>query len=82
MSTARCAIRREARAGRRSICNFTRHWPGPVCFVHELVAERLGAGIAEHEIYFAGPPPMALAVQKVLFDLKVPFGQIHFDQFY
>ena len=57
-------------------------WPGPVCFVHELAAERLGEGIAEHEIYFAGPPPMALAVQKMLFDLKVPFGQIHFDQFY
>ncbi len=57
-------------------------WTGPVCFVHELAAENLGEGIAEHEVYFAGPPPMAMAVQKMLFDLKVPFGQIHFDQFY
>jgi len=57
-------------------------WTGPVCFVHELAAERLGERIADHEVYFAGPPLMAQAVQKMLFERKVPVGQIHFDQFY
>jgi toluene monooxygenase electron transfer component len=57
-------------------------WSGPVSFVHEMVAEKLGESIAEHEVYFAGPPAMAQAVQKMLFDLKVPFDRVHFDQFY
>lgn len=57
-------------------------WSGPVCFIHELAAEKLGESMAEHEVYFAGPPAMAQAVQKMLFDLKVPFDRVHFDQFY
>lgn len=58
------------------------NWNGPVCFVHELAQQELGENIAEHEIYFAGPPAMAQAVQKMLFDMKVPFEHAHFDQFY
>jgi len=57
-------------------------WNGPVCFVHDLAARKLGEAIAEHEIYFAGPPAMAQAVQKMLFDMKAPFERVHFDQFY
>ncbi len=57
-------------------------WSGPVGFVHDLAAERLGESIADHEIYFAGPPAMAQAVQKMLFECKAPIGQVHFDQFY
>jgi toluene monooxygenase electron transfer component len=43
-----------------------------------MFGERLG----EFEIYFAGPPPMAEAVMRTLVDLKVPPGQVHYDQFY
>jgi toluene monooxygenase electron transfer component len=58
-------------------------WQGPVGFIHMLVAEQLGGRLADHEIYFAGPPPMADAVQKMLMvEHKVPFGQIHFDRFF
>lgn len=57
-------------------------WSGPVCFVHELAQQELGDSLAEHEVYFAGPPAMAQAVQKMLFDAKVPFDRVHFDQFY
>jgi toluene monooxygenase electron transfer component len=57
-------------------------WPGNVGFVHELALDALGASLAEHEIYFAGPPPMAQAVQRMLMQEKVPAGQVHYDAFY
>ena len=43
---------------------------------------RFGAQLPQMEIYFAGPPAMALAVQRMLVDAKVPSQQVHFDQFY
>jgi toluene monooxygenase electron transfer component len=42
----------------------------------------LGSKLPEHEIYFAGPPAMAQAVQRMLFNEKVPGGQVHYDAFY
>jgi toluene monooxygenase electron transfer component len=57
-------------------------WSGKTGFVHELVLEVLGQSLKEHEIYFAGPPPMAQAVQRILLQEKVPGGQIHYDAFY
>ena len=57
-------------------------WPGPVGFIHEVAASLFGNDLASHEIYFAGPPPMAQAVQKMLFEAKVPFDHVHFDAFY
>jgi toluene monooxygenase electron transfer component len=50
--------------------------------VHELALETLGLSLPAHEIYFAGPPPMAMAVQRMLMQEKVPGPQIHFDAFY
>jgi toluene monooxygenase electron transfer component len=38
--------------------------------------------LPEHETYFAGPPAMAQAVQRMLFDEKVPGAQVHYDAFY
>ena len=60
----------------------SQHWQGKVGFVHELALEVLGTTLAEHEIYFAGPPAMAQAVQKMLMQEKVPGGQVHYDAFY
>ena len=57
-------------------------WEGKVGFVHELALEMHGPRLSEHEIYFAGPPMMAQAVQKMLMQEKVPGAQIHFDAFY
>lgn len=57
-------------------------WTGPVGFVHDLAGDRFGERLADMEIYFAGPPAMAAAVQQMLLARKVPFGQVHFDQFY
>lgn len=57
-------------------------WSGPTGFVHELVADVMGASLAQHEIYFAGPPPMAQAVQRMLFEAGVPGAQVHYDAFY
>lgn len=57
-------------------------WRGPVGFVHELTGELFGEKLRDREIYFAGPPPMAAATQKLLADLNVPADQVHFDEFY
>jgi toluene monooxygenase electron transfer component len=57
-------------------------WSGKVGFVHELALETIGMAMPEHEIYFAGPPAMAQAVQRMLMEQKVPGSQVHFDAFY
>ncbi len=57
-------------------------WKGPVGFVHEEARSFIGERWAEFEYYFAGPPPMAEAVQRMLLDKRVPYPQVHFDSFY
>jgi toluene monooxygenase electron transfer component len=57
-------------------------WTGRVGFVHAVAQEMHGENLKDFEIYFAGPPPMAEAVQRMLVEMKVPQGQVHFDQFY
>lgn len=57
-------------------------WAGRTGFVHEAAKAIHGEKLADHEIYFAGPPAMADAVMKMLLEAKVPPAQIHFDQFY
>jgi toluene monooxygenase electron transfer component len=57
-------------------------WSGAVGYLHEVALEQFGARLPGFEIYFAGPPAMATAVQRMLLDAKVPPDQIHFDQFY
>jgi toluene monooxygenase electron transfer component len=58
--------------------------PGPyrVGFVHEMAQQMFGERLAQMEIYFAGPPAMAAAIQRMLLDANVPGEQMHFDQFY
>lgn len=58
-------------------------WIGEQGFVHESVIRHFGETVRDHEIYFAGPPPMAAALQSMLMiEMKVPFAQIHFDRFF
>lgn len=57
-------------------------WTGKTGYVHELALDVLGKSLAEHEIYFAGPPAMAQAVQRMLMQEKVPGQQVHYDAFY
>ncbi|HEY7383008.1 MAG TPA: 2Fe-2S iron-sulfur cluster-binding protein [Beijerinckiaceae bacterium] len=58
------------------------NWTGRVGFVHAVAQEMHGENLSNFEIYFAGPPAMADAVQQMLVAMKVPQGQVHFDQFY
>lgn len=53
-----------------------------VAFVHEAALKLHGDRLKDMEIYFAGPPAMATAVQRMLLDAGVPPDQTHFDQFY
>lgn len=57
-------------------------WTGATGFLHDAAQQRFGPQLAQMEIYFAGPPAMATAVQRMLVEAKVPFEQVHFDQFY
>ena len=57
-------------------------WDGPTGFVHEQVRAFVGERWPQFEYYFAGPPPMAQAVQQMLIEKRVPFPQVHFDSFY
>ncbi len=60
----------------------TGEWRGEVGLVHELAARTLGTALAAHEVYFAGPPAMTQAVQRMLLQHKVPLSQMHFDRFF
>jgi len=57
-------------------------WSGAKGFVHEIARDFVGERWPEFEYYFAGPPPMAEAVQKMLIEKRVPYPQVHFDSFY
>ncbi|WP_284505758.1 2Fe-2S iron-sulfur cluster-binding protein [Caballeronia sp. INDeC2] len=57
-------------------------WDGHVGFVHTVAETVFGEKLRDMEIYFAGPPAMGESVQRALIALKVPFEQVHFDQFY
>jgi toluene monooxygenase electron transfer component len=57
-------------------------WTGRRGFVHEAVSGTLESPLSGFEFYFAGPPPMTLAVQRMLMEAKVPMNQMHFDQFF
>lgn len=57
-------------------------WEGATGFVHEIARAFIGERWADFEYYFAGPPPMAQAVQQMLIEKRVPFPQVHFDSFY
>ena len=57
-------------------------WDGPSGFVHEAALELFGARLKTMEVYFAGPPAMATAVQAMLLEAQVAPEQMHFDAFY
>lgn len=54
----------------------------PQAYVHEAALQLFGPRLPTMEVYFAGPPAMATAVQRMLLDARVPPEQQHFDQFY
>jgi toluene monooxygenase electron transfer component len=57
-------------------------WSGPTGLVHERMREFVAERWPQFDYYFAGPPPMVEAVQRLLIERRVPFPQVHFDRFY
>ncbi len=57
-------------------------WTGPTGFVHDLAKDVLGDELKNREIYFAGPPAMAQAMQEMLFMMEVDLEHVHYDEFY
>jgi toluene monooxygenase electron transfer component len=56
-------------------------WHGRIGMVHDVARKLFGERFGDFEIYFAGPPAMAEATHRMLFETKVPMQQVHFDQF-
>ena len=56
--------------------------PFEVAFVHEAALRLHAKQLPQMEVYFAGPPAMSTAVQRMLLDAGVPPDQQHFDAFY
>ncbi len=48
-------------------------WEGATGFVHEIARDFVAERWPDFEYYFAGPPPMAEAVQKMLIEKRVPY---------
>jgi len=57
-------------------------WTGKSGFVHEAALDLFKGRLPEFDIYFAGPPAMADALQMMLYKENVPQNQVHFDKFY
>lgn len=57
-------------------------WDGHVGFLHDVAKQVLGDELKNREIYFAGPPLMARAIEALLFEMEIPPEQVHFDEFY
>lgn len=57
-------------------------WAGPRGLIHEVVRECLGERLPEFEPYFAGPPPMVQAIQRMLHEAGVAPDRLHFDEFF
>jgi toluene monooxygenase electron transfer component len=57
-------------------------WKGAVGFAHEVALAAVGPSAADHEWYFAGPPPMVLAAETRLREAGVPAQQLHFDRYF
>jgi toluene monooxygenase electron transfer component len=57
-------------------------WRGPRGFIHEVVKKSVGDRLTEFEVYFAGPPPMAQAMQVMLHEAGVAPNRMHFDEFF
>lgn len=51
-------------------------------FLHAVVKSEIGESLKDQDIYFAGPPAMAQAVQRMAHEAGVPPSQLYFDQFY
>lgn len=57
-------------------------WDGPSGFVHEVARDAMGDALKDCDAYFAGPPPMAEAAEKMLHEAGVPSDRVQFDKFY
>lgn len=58
-------------------------WTGLRGHVHELISPESVQGLADREIYVAGPPLMTDAVvRKLALDLEISTDHIHYDRFF
>lgn len=57
-------------------------WPGETGFIRREMLERHLAGITNPIYYFAGPPPMTMAMQQMLQDIGIGEEAMRSEEFY
>jgi len=57
-------------------------WSGETGFIRREMLERYLPDISSPMYYFAGPPPMTMAMQKMLEDIGIAEGAMHYEEFY
>ncbi len=57
-------------------------WPGETGFIRREMLERHLTGIASPMYYFAGPPPMTMAMRKMLEEIGIGEQAVRYEEFY
>jgi len=60
----------------------TQRWSGETGFIRREMLERHVPGISTPMYYFAGPPPMTMAMQKMLEDIGISEAAMRYEEFY
>lgn len=60
----------------------TQPWSGEAGFIRREMLERHLADITRPMYYFAGPPPMTMAMRKMLEDIEVADDAMRYEEFY
>lgn len=58
------------------------HWQGETGFIRRGMLERHLTDITSPMYYFAGPPPMTMAMQKMLEDIGISEQAMRYEEFY
>ena len=60
----------------------TQPWPGETGFIRRNLLERYLPDVASPVYYFAGPPPMTVAMRKMLEEIGIGERAMRYEEFY
>ena len=58
------------------------HWPGETGYLRRELLERHLAGVTDPVYYFAGPPPMTMAMRQLLEGMGIGEQDMRYEEFY
>jgi len=60
----------------------SQHWSGETGFIRREMLERYLPDVSSPMYYFAGPPPMTMAMQEMLQEIGIPDEAMLYEEFY